>query len=389
MKDIYIDGKPIGKGRYPFIIAEAGVNHEGDPHLARALAEVGAWAGVDALKVQTFKADLIVTRNAEKAKYQQENLGTSDSQYEMLQKLELNDTQHRFLKSVCEEAGMTFLSTPHSGEWSVDYLTELGVPAFKIASPDLTNIPFIEYVARKGKPMILSTGMGTLDEVVEAVEAMRSQGNNQIVALHCTSNYPCPLDEVNLRAMHTIRDSLGIQVGYSDHTNGVAVPIMATAMGAVILEKHFTLDQKIRGNSPDHTSSLTPSQLKEVVEAVRFTQKSGITDPAEALNAWYNHKGQQHFGVEHLILPTLGTGTKEPTESELKIMHGLRKSTVATREIKQGEILTTENTGIKRPMNGIKPKYYEELITIPAQATRDIQEDEHITEENCDFREEE
>jgi sialic acid synthase SpsE len=189
------------------------------------------------------------------------------------------------MQKQCKENGLTFLSTPHSSFWSVDYLDKLGLPAYKVGSGDLTNTPILKYMAKKGKPIIISTGMGTLEETIEAIKAIKEEGNDKILVLHCTTNYPCPLNEVNLRAMQTIRDKCGVLVGYSDHTSGIEIPIMATAMGARVVEKHFTLDRNIKGNSPDHTSSLTPSEIKQVIEAIRFTEQSGITDPIEAVRA--------------------------------------------------------------------------------------------------------
>lgn len=391
MREFYIGKNKIDEHSPVYFIAEAGVNHEGNIHLAKALVAIAKWADVDALKVQTFKADLIVTKNAEKAEYQQENLKTKDSQYEMLRKLELNEAGHEFILNECRKNNLEFLSTPHSGKWSVDYLDSLGVNAFKIASPDLTNIPLLKYIAIKQKPIILSTGMGTLEEVIEAVETIKREGNDKIVALHCTSNYPCPLEEVNLNAMKTIERETGVLVGYSDHTDGIEIPIMATALGARVIEKHYTIDQKIQGNSPDHTSSLTPSQIKECIEAIRFVEQERIREPLEAVYKYKKMKDKEVNAddinkILYSLKEALGDGIKKPTESELKIMPGIRKSIVATRQIAIGEKITEENVDIKRPMGGLEPKNYETLTNNGNfWATKPISVDDLITQENSNY----
>jgi sialic acid synthase SpsE len=382
--EIDIDGKKIGENNPVYFIAEAGVNHEGNKNLARALTEVAVWAGVDALKVQTFKSDLIVTQKAEKAEYQQSNLQNQDSQYDMLKKLELDEAGHEFIKEICEENSISFLSCPHSSFWSVDYLDSLGVPAFKVGSGDLTNLPILKYIAKKGKPVILATGMGNLEEVVEAVESIKEEGNDKIIVLHCTTNYPCPIEEVNLKAMQTIKEKCGVLVGYSDHTNGIEVPIMATAMGATVIEKHYTIDPKMKGNSPDHTSSLSPSEIKDVVDAIKFTKQSGITDPIEAVKRYIEHKKikeEDRMYSDSELESALGDGIKEPTESELKIMEGVRKSITAIKNIKKGEKFTPENVDIKRPLGGLHPREYNRLIS-ESIALKDISLDEAITNEN-------
>jgi len=384
MNEITIEGKKIGEDQSVYFIAEAGVNHEGDRNLARALTEIAVWAGADALKVQTFKADLIVTQGAEKAAYQQENLGNEDSQYEMLKKLELDESGHEFLQGVCQKSGVTFMSTPHSDFWSVDYLDSLGVPAFKVGSGDLTNIPILKYIARKNKPIVISTGMGTLEEIEEAIDTIKGEGNEQVVVLHCTTNYPCPMDDVNLKAMQSIRDKFGVLVGYSDHTQGVEVPIMATALGATIIEKHYTIDPAMKGNSPDHSSSLSPGEIKEVIEAIKFTRESGVTDPIEAVNNYRQHAGlqdEQGRYTKQELESALGDGIKQPTKSEITIKPGVRKSLVATREIAPGEKFTPENISIKRPEGGLHPREYERIIG-EATASKKINLDELITEEN-------
>ncbi len=383
-----INGVKVGLDHVPYFIAEAGVNHEQSKYLSRALVDIASWANVDAFKVQTGKADLLVAKSTKKARYQQENLRNSDSQYEMIKKLELDENGHELMKKVCAENQITFLSTPHSNFWSVDYLDSLGVPAFKIGSGDLTNFPILEYIAKKQKPVILSTGMANLEETMEGIDIIQSTGNNQLIVLHCTTNYPCPLEDVNLRAMQTIAREFKVLVGYSDHTQGIEIPIMATAMGASVIEKHFTIDQNILGNSPDHTSSLTPSQLKSTVEAIKFVKERGITDPIEAVHSYYkehsNTARESTYSNEDLET-ALGNGIKKPTEKELEIMPNIRKSIISTREIKAGQTLTKENVDIKRPMGGFPPKHYENLTSGKVIATKDISLDDPINGENCNM----
>ena len=384
VKGIKIRNSLIGEENPVYFIAEAGVNHEGDKNLARALTEVAVWAGVDALKIQTFKANLIVTEKAEKAKYQQDNLENQDSQFEMLRKLELDEAGHEYIQKICKESGITFLSTPHSSFWSVDYLDSLNIPAFKVGSGDLTNIPILKYIAKKGKPVILATGMGNLEEVEEAIQAIKEEGNDQVIVLHCTTNYPCPMEEVNLKAMQTIKEKYEVLVGYSDHTHGIEVPIMATALGATLIEKHMTIDPKIKGNSPDHVASLSPSEIKEVVEAIKFTKQSGVTDPIEAVHAYREYKKipqEERIHDDEKLKLALGDGIKNPTQSEIEIMEGVRKSVIAIKDIKEGERLTRENIDVKRPMGGFHPREYNRLIT-NGLATKHIFTDESITQEN-------
>ena len=325
---IKIGKKNIGKGKPCFIIAEAGVNHNGSLKLAKKLVDVAKEASADAVKFQTFKAEKIVTKNAEMVNYQKRNIGKKESQLEMLKKLELGNEDFIELKKYCDKKNIIFLSTPHT-EDAVDFLESL-VPVYKIGSGDLTNLPFLEKIAGKKKPIILSTGMATLSEVKEAVGTIKKAGNNKIILLHCTTNYPCPLEEVNLKAMLTLKKELNLPVGYSDHTLGITVPIMAATLGAVILEKHFTINKNLPG--PDHKASLEPDELREMVIAIRNTEKA------------------------------LGGGVKKPTKSEEKIKKVVRKSIIAKIDIPKGAKITDEILIIKRPGNGIQPKYLHKVI---------------------------
>jgi N-acetylneuraminate synthase len=328
--EIKIGQKKISANAPIFIIAEAGVNHNGSLATALKLVDAAAVAGADAVKFQTFKAEDVVTGNGKMAAYQQKNIGRNESQLIMLKKLELPDDFYRPLIKHCQQKNIIFLSTPHGGFKSVDLLQKLKVPAFKFGSGDLTNLPLLKYAAKFNKPMILGTGMATLAEVREAINAIKKTGNSQIIALHCTTNYPCPEDEVNLRAMEIMRQKLPALIGYSDHTSGILVPIMAAAMGACLIEKHFTLDKNMPG--PDHRASLEPLELKAMVEIIRQAP---------------------------IIL---GSKIKKPNVSEIAIIKTVRKSIVAAKNIKQGEIFSERNLAIKRPGTGLAPKYYYSLI---------------------------
>jgi N,N'-diacetyllegionaminate synthase len=252
----------IGIGKPCFIIAEAGVNHNGDMKLAKELVDAAVLAGVDAVKFQTFKSEDLVTESAQMAEYAKKNTGKEESQLAMLRRLELKNEDFIELKKYCDKKGIMFLSTAHTAD-AVNVLNPL-MPAFKIPSGDATNIPFLAAVAKKKKPMIVSTGMADLKEVALAVATIKKQGNSKIILLHCTTNYPCPLDQVNLRAMLTLGKEFKLPIGYSDHTEGIWVSVMAVVMGATVIEKHFTLDKDMPG--PDHKASLDPQELKEMVE---------------------------------------------------------------------------------------------------------------------------
>jgi N-acetylneuraminate synthase len=266
MQNIQVGNKLIGPGQPVFVIAEAGVNHNGDLKLARALIDVAVEAGADAVKFQTFRAERLATPDAPKAEYQVQTTGNAESQFEMLRRLELSADAHRELQAYCHERGIIFLSTPFDEE-AVDLLDESGVAAFKISSGDLTNSPLLEHVASKGKPVILSTGMSELSELIEAVSVLNTAGCENPVLLHCVSNYPADPAEVNLRAMQTMRSAFDVPVGFSDHTQGIDVALAAVALGACVIEKHFTLDRTMPG--PDHRASLEPTELRELVRSIR------------------------------------------------------------------------------------------------------------------------
>lgn len=300
-------------------------------------------AGADAIKFQTFKSEKLVTKYAAMAKYQKDNMGIEDSQFSMLKKLELSYDEFADLKEYCDMKGIIFMSTPFDFE-SADFLNSIGMEAFKISSGDLTNIPMLEHIAKFNKPIILSSGMAVLGEIEDAVMALRNLGLEDIAVLHCTSNYPAPLDSVNLKAMNTIKNTFKVVGGYSDHTNGITIPIAAAALGADIIEKHFTLDKNMEG--PDHKASLEPHELKRMVEEVRKVEIS------------------------------MGTGIKMFTRSEMDTMKVARKSIVASRDIKRGEIIQIKDLDYKRPGNGLSPKYYKELVGKRAKV--DIKRDEQI-----------
>lgn len=343
MKKIKIGQKLIGEGEPCFIITEAGVNHNGDIKLAKELIDVARAAGADAIKFQTFKAENLVTKNTRMADYQEKNIGKKESQLKMLEKLELNEKDFIKLKKYCDKKRIIFLSTPHS-EDAIDFLEPL-VPAYKIGSGDLTNLPFLEKIAKKKKPIILSTGMSNLREVKEAINTIRKTGNNKIILLHCTTNYPCPLEEVNLRAMLTLKKEFNLPVGYSDHTLGILVPVVAVALGAKIIEKHFTLNKNLPG--PDHKASLEPKELKEMIGVIRNVEKA------------------------------LGNGIKKPTKSEEKIKKNIRKSIVAKIDILKGTEIKKNMLVIKRPGTGIEPKFLNGILG--REARQNIKRDELIT----------
>ncbi len=329
-----------------FIIAEAGVNHNGSLELAKKLVDVAATAGADAVKFQTFKADTLVSKTAQKAEYQKQNTAAEESQYEMLKKLELDEYAHRELVRYCDEKQLLFLSTPFDHD-SIDLLNDLGMPIFKIPSGEITNLPYLRHIGRLGKEVILSTGMSDLGEIEAALDVLMQQGTakQKITVLHATTEYPCPIEEVNLRAMQTIRDAFGVKVGYSDHTQGIEVPIAAVAMGACVIEKHYTLDRCMEG--PDHKASLEPHELKEMVRTIRRVERA------------------------------LGDGIKKPTKSELHNIKIARKSIVANRVIRQGEKFTEHNLTTKRPGTGLDPMRWDEVIA--TYAAHDFQPDETIT----------
>lgn len=327
------------------IIAEAGVNHNGDLLLAKHLIDVAAEAGADYVKFQTFSADRIVSQSASKAEYQQQVTDASETQYEMLKRLELSNEMHLELIKHCEEKSIKFLSTGFDIE-SVDLLVGLGIDLIKIPSGEITNLPYLRYIGLLGLPVILSTGMSTMDEIGNALTVLESSGlsRTQITVLHCTTEYPTPMVEVNLRALNSINKTFGVVVGYSDHTVGIEVSIAAVALGASVIEKHFTLDRSLPG--PDHKASLEPNELIAMVKAIRNIEVS------------------------------FGSGIKEPTLSEIKNLRIARKSIMAKQQIVKGEILSTTNLTVKRPADGISPMHWDLLVG--QIASRDYLPDEMI-----------
>jgi len=356
------------QAHHTYIIAEAGVNHNGSLDMAKELVEVAAKSGADAVKFQTFKADRLVSRLAPKAEYQAKTTGTVESQHEMIRKLELDEHAHEALMEHCKVCGIGFLSTPFDLE-SVDLLAgQFDLPCIKIPSGDITNAPLLFKIGQTGKPVILSTGMSTLGDIEDALGVLAFGHLNtgipsiaafraayfsaegqailqaKVTLMHCTTEYPAPLEDVNLKVMDTLINAFGLQVGYSDHTEGFAVSIAAVARGAVVIEKHFTLDRNLPG--PDHKASLEPGELKQLVDAIRVVEQ------------------------------VLGSGRKYPTPSELKNMSVARKSLVADRTITAGEPFAAGNLAVKRPGNGLSPMHYWELLN--RKAGRDFSVDEEV-----------
>ena len=328
-----------------FIIAEAGVNHNGDINLAKKLIDVAVEAKVDAVKFQTFKTELCVSKNAKKASYQEENTGKEESQFEMIKKLELDENTHKELIAYCKEKNITFLSTPFDSD-SIKLLDELGLSTFKIPSGEITNLPYLRQIGGLNKKIILSTGMANLGEVEAAIEVLVKSGTKRenISLLHANTQYPTPMEDVNLKAMITLKNAFGLEVGYSDHTLGIEVDIAAVAMGAKIIEKHFTLDKSLPG--PDHKASLEPDELSAMVEAIRNIELA------------------------------LGDGLKHFSKSESENIKIARKSIVAKCDIKKGEIFSEQNICVKRPGDGINPMRWDEVIGQISQ--KDYKQDELI-----------
>jgi N,N'-diacetyllegionaminate synthase len=319
-----------------FIIAEAGVNHNGDVNIAKRMIEAASDAGADAVKFQTFKAERIISRTAPKADYQKRTTGARESQLEMVKRLELDKKAHRELVAHCKRKGIEFLSAPFDQE-SIDLLNSFGLTMFKIPSGEITNLLYLRKIGGLGKKIILSTGMADMGEIEDALDIIIEAGTpkKNITVLHCTTEYPTPMREVNLLAMSTIRDAFKVSVGYSDHTKGIEVPIAAVALGATIIEKHFTLDRAMEG--PDHAASLEPPELKTLIRTIRNVEKA------------------------------LGDGVKRPSPSELKNREIARKSLVASRSIRKGERLSAKNITTKRPGNGISPMQWDTVIGLIAQ----------------------
>jgi len=330
-----------------FIIAEAGVNHNGSLDLAYQLIDIAKDAGADAVKFQTFKTENNISKLADKAEYQKKTTGSDKSQLEMIKKLEISFDDFVKLKKYCDKKGIMFLSTPFDHQ-SIDFLYDL-VDIYKIPSGEIINYPYLKHIAAKNKPLIMSTGMANLGEVEEAINTIRSVNSKaKISLLHCTTNYPTPYEEVNLKAMQTLAAAFKLPVGYSDHTLGIEVPIAAVVIGAKIIEKHFTLDKNLPG--PDHKASLEPNELKEMVKVIRNIEVA------------------------------LGDGIKKPNRSEIEIMKVARRSLIASRDIKVGEIIKESDIAIKRPGTGILPKFKE--IIIGMKLLNDIRQDEPFRWEN-------
>lgn len=327
------------------IIAEAGVNHNGDMKLARQLIDIAAEAGADIVKFQTFQADRLVTASARKADYQTQTTGADESQHAMIRRLELSRDMHVELIAHCQSRGIVFFSTGFDIE-SLEMLGEFGMDRYKIPSGEITNLPYLRHVGRYGKPIILSTGMAALDEVGAALRVLEEAGTPRscITILHCNTEYPTPMRDVNLRAMVTLRETFGVSVGYSDHTLGIEVPIAAVALGATVIEKHFTLSRDLPG--PDHKASLEPGELKAMIVAIRNIEQA------------------------------LGDGVKRPSASECKNMAIARKSLVASCVIRAGELFSAANLAAKRPGTGLSPMRWDDVIG--SKAPRDFAVDEMI-----------
>jgi N-acetylneuraminate synthase/N,N'-diacetyllegionaminate synthase len=323
------------------IIAEAGVNHNGKLDLAYKLCDAAKEAGVDIIKFQTWNTDLVVTKNTRMAEYQAENMSSLESQYEMLKKLELSYAHFRLVKEHCDNIGIRFLSTADERE-SLDFLISLGIDLVKLGSGEITNIPYLRYIGGLNLPVILSTGMSNLAQVAIAYDTLVNAGVKDISILHCTTNYPCPMDEVNLKAMCTLRDAFKCPVGYSDHTMGTEVPVAAVALGAEIIEKHFTLDRIMDG--PDHKASLEPAELKLMVQQIRNIETA------------------------------LGDGIKRPNRSEVENAKVVLKSILAKCPIKKGELLTPDNLVVKRASSGISAAHWDVVVGTKALCDYDIDE---------------
>lgn len=326
-----------------FIIAEAGVNHNGSFELAKQLVDKAVWAGADCIKFQTFNSKNLVSKNAQKAEYQKKTTDSSESQLEMLKKLELSKEEFIELRDYCNQKGIMFLSTPFDLE-SIDFLASIGVKTWKIPSGEITNYPFLRAIGKRKESVIMSTGMCSLEEVRDSLKVLKEFGTTDITLLHCTTEYPAPYDSVNLKAMLTLQNEFGYKVGYSDHTNGIEIPVAAIAMGATVIEKHFTLDKTMEG--PDHKASLEPEELRQMVLSIRNVEAA------------------------------IGDGIKQPSDAEKKNIVIARKSIVAACDIKKGEVFTENNLTAKRPGNGISPMQWEKILG--KSAIKDFETDEMI-----------
>lgn len=319
---------------HPFIIAEAGINHNGNLNTAKKLIDAAINAGADAVKFQSYQTELLVSGQAQAADYQQSNT-SYQSQFDMLKEYELTEKDHKDLHQYCRNKNILFLSTPYD-RTSVDLLENLDIPLFKIGSGDANNLPFLRYVAKQQKPMILSTGMSTMSEVHQAIDTITKEANNEkLVLLHCTSEYPARIENLNLRVIHSMQKSLSYPIGYSDHSRGIEAPVAATAMGACVIEKHFTLDRNMDG--PDHQASLEPEQFTKMVQHVRNTTKA------------------------------LGKATKYPTRSEIELRKTARKSIILQQSVGPGDLLTEDHLQIQRPGTGIPPVHLKHITGMKIQ----------------------
>lgn len=348
---IKISGKIIGEGEPTYIIAEAGVNHNGELELAKKLIDTAKIAGADAVKFQTFRTEKLVTKTARTALYQERNTGT-ESQHTLLKNLELHEDEIRELVKHAEKREITFLSTPFDEE-SCQLLAELGIPAYKISSGDLTNTPLLEEAASGNIPIILSTGMATIPEIREALMVLEEH-ESRILLMHCVTQYPAPVETLNLRAIETLKRTFNLPTGFSDHSTSVHMAPVAVALGADLIEKHFTLDRSLPG--PDHRASLNPEELSEMISGIRDTERA------------------------------LGDGVKTPTPGEEKIKTLVRRSIVAARDIREGEVIQRDMITFKRPAIGIKPGEYRKLIG--KHVKKPLRKDQHIRWEDVEWKEE-
>ncbi|MEP1032783.1 N-acetylneuraminate synthase [Ekhidna sp.] len=347
---INIGSRSVGKEQPVFIIAEAGVNHNGDVKLAIELIKEAKKAGADCVKFQTFKADRIVTQNSPKAAYQLKTTDENESQFDMLKQLELNLEDYKFILDECQRQDILFLSTPYNHE-DADFLNQLGVEAFKIASGQFVEYPFLSYLASFNKPLILSTGMCTEEEVRNTLNFLKDHGDPELILLQCTTNYPASITDANINAMVSMGLEMDVMIGYSDHVPNSYACMSAVALGAQVIEKHFTLDTTMSG--PDHSSSLNPEQFALLVEGIRQVEKS------------------------------LGSSKKQPTQAEQKNTFGMRRCMIANQGLQIGHVLQKEDIGFKRPMNGLSPTRFYEILG--KRIVRDLEKDEPITEDVIDW----